>query len=269
MQMTIGQHFPGDSLIHRLDPRTKLLWTVFYMILLFTVKSYVGFGVFLIYTGLMIVLTKIPLRFYLRGLKPLLFLMMFTGIFNVFLTPGTPIFQLPYLGWTASQEGLTLAILTLIRLFLLVIGTSVLTYTTSPILLTDGMEQLMRPLARFKFPAHEIAMMMTIALRFIPTLTEETDKIIKAQTARGADFSHGSLMQRIKSLIPLLVPLFISAFRRADELATAMECRCYRGGEGRTALKQLRYTKSDLIFAISFALLVAAVVFTNLYFIHF
>ena len=269
MQMTIGQHFPGDSFLHKLDPRTKLLWTVFYMILLFAVKTVVGFSLFLVYTIFVVLLTKIPFRFYLRGLKPLLFLMLFTGVFNVFLTPGAPLFTIPYLGWSASREGLVLALLTMFRLLLLVIGTSVLTYTTSPILLTDGLEHLMRPLARFRFPAHEIAMMMTIALRFIPTLTEETDKIIKAQTARGADFMHGNLMQRIKALIPLLVPLFISAFRRADELATAMECRCYHGGEGRTSLKQLLYTKKDLWFGLSFLLLLAGVILSQIYFPHF
>lgn len=248
--ITIGQYFSVDSPIHRLDPRVKILAVMFYMTALFLIDTIPGYLPTVFALGAVIALSKVPFRLIVRGLKPILFLVSFAFILNVFLTPGEgePLFRLGFLKVYAL--GLERAFLMAIRLVLLITGTSLLTLTTSPIELTDGIEYLLNPFKRIGLPAHEIAMMMTIALRFIPTLIEETDKIMKAQMARGADFESGNLGKRAKALIPLLVPLFISAFRRADELAMAMEARCYRGGDGRTRMKVLRMKRADWITVI-------------------
>lgn len=241
--ITIGQYYPGNSILHRSDPRSKLLLTFAFMIVVFLINSYLGFLSTALFMVIAIVLSGVPLKYTLKGLKPVLFIIVFAAVINIFTTPGTAVFKLGFIRIT--YEGLDQTAKMALRLTLLIMGASLLTLTTTPILLTDGMEKLMAPLKKIRFPAHEIAMMMTIALRFIPTLLEETDKIMKAQAARGADFDTGNIIQRAKSFVPVLVPLFISAFRRADELATAMEARCYRGSEGRTRMKQLKFTKSD------------------------
>ncbi len=241
--ITIGQYYDVDSAVHRLDPRTKIVATMIYIIGLFCIKNMLGFALAALGLWGAIKLSKIPFHFILRGLKTILMLLLFTVVLNIFLVKGDPIWQWGILSIT--KQGLYTAVFMALRLILLIIGCSMMTLTTTPIELTDGLERLLRPLKRIKVPVHDIAMMMSIALRFIPILLEETDKIMKAQTARGADFESGSIIVRAKSLIPVLVPLFISAFRRADELATAMEARCYRGDEGRTRMKELRYTKAD------------------------
>ena len=257
--VTLGQFFPGNSLIHRLDPRTKLIALVFYIVALFTAGSWASYGLVFLFLATCIAVSKVPLRAFVRGMKPLLFILIFTGLLNLFLTPGGKvIFQ--YWKIIITEEGLMRAIFMVVRIILLISGTFLLTYTTSPISLTDGLESLLNPLKKLRMPVHELSMMMCIALRFIPTLIEETDKIISAQKARGADFESGSLMKRVKALVPILVPLFISAFRRADELATAMECRCYHGGEGRTKMKLLRYKRSDYLTFFVLPLLLAAVI---------
>ncbi len=242
--ITLGQFYPVDSAIHRLDARTKILLTLVYMILIFAVHGFVGFGVLLCFHLILLHLSKIPAKFMFKGLKPILFFVIFTVILNMFMTEGEVLFRLFF--WDVTKEGVLTAAFMALRIIFLVMGTSFLTYTTSPITLTDGIEKLLSPFRRIGVPAHELAMMMSIALRFIPTLIEETDKIMKAQKARGADFETGSLVKRGKNLIPILVPLFISAFRRAEELATAMEARCYNGGENRTRLRELTYTKADV-----------------------
>lgn len=247
--ITLGQYFPGDSVIHRLDPRTKIIWTFFYIILLFFMKTAVGFAAFIVLTAVIIALTKIKVKYILRGIRPILFLLIFTSLINIFMTGETPLFKIWFL--TATKEGVIFAALMALRLVLLVAGTSLLTFTTSPISLTDGIERLMSPFSKIGVPAHAIAMMMTIAIRFIPTILEETDKIMKAQKARGADFESGSIVSRARAMTPILIPLFISAFRRADELAIAMECRCYRGGEGRTRLHELKMKKRDIAALLS------------------
>ncbi|AUS98113.1 transporter [Clostridium thermosuccinogenes] len=241
--ITIGQYIPGESYLHKADPRTKILLTVFLMVILLLINTYAGFGLFVLFTLAVIVSSGIPIRYTLKGLKPVMFIIIFTALINLFSGRGTPIFQFGFLKIT--HEGVDMTIKMTLRLSLLIMTASLLTLTTTPILLTDGIEKLMNPFKRFGVPSHEIAMMMTIALRFIPTLLEETDKIMKAQAARGADFDTGNLIQRAKSFIPVLVPLFVSAFRRADELANAMEARCYRGSEGRTRMKQLQLTGRD------------------------
>lgn len=241
--ITIGQYYPGESLVHRADPRVKLCLTFLYMLAVFLVKSYLGFLGIGLFSLLAIVISGIPLKYTIKGLKPVLIIIIFAAAINIFTTPGKSLLHYGIINIT--YEGVDLAVKMSIRLVLLITGASMLTLTTTPILLTDGLESLMTPLKKIKFPAHEIAMMMTIALRFVPTLLEETDKIMKAQAARGADFDTGNLVQRAKSFIPVLVPLFVSAFRRADELATAMEARCYRGSEGRTRMKQLRMEALD------------------------
>lgn len=244
--ITIGQYFPGESSVHQLDPRIKIILTMIFIILIFLIQSYWGYLIVLTYLVLVTIVSGIPYKYLLRGLKPLLYIIVFTFVINVFFSTGSHILW----KWAfikITYEGLHQATLMALRLVFLVLGTSLLTLSTSPISLTDGIEQMLNPLKRFKFPAHELAMMMTIALRFIPTLLEETDKIMKAQMARGADFESGNILQRAKSLVPLLVPLFISAFRRADELAMAMESRCYRGGENRTRMKILSIEKRDYI----------------------
>ena len=260
--ITIGQYYPSDSPIHRLDPRTKLIITFLFIIIIFFVRYYTGYLYILAFMALAIALSKIPLKFIIKGLKPLLFIILLTFFINLFFTPGGKVvFEV----WVirVTEEGLRQSIFMTLRLVFLVAGTSLLTLTTSPISLTDGIELLLKPLKVIHFPAHELAMMMTIALRFIPTLLEETDKIMKAQMARGADFESGNLIQRAKSLVPLLVPLFISAFRRADELAMAMEARCYRGGENRTRMKVLTMERIDYAaFAVTLALIVAVLMNT-------
>ena len=242
--ITLGQYFPGTSVIHRLDPRTKLLGVILYIVALFLAKSWISYGVVLAFLILAISVSKIPPKSIVSGMKPLVVILIFTGVLNLFYSDGgvvlVKIWKL-----TITSEGLTRAIFMTSRILMLISGTFLLTYTTSPIALTDGLESLLGPLKKLHVPVHELSMMMCIALRFIPTLIEETDKIMNAQKARGADFENGSIIDRAKALIPVLVPLFISAFRRADELATAMECRCYHGGEGRTKMKLLRYGRND------------------------
>ena len=242
--ITLGQYFPGTSVIHRLDPRTKLLGVILYIVALFLAKSWISYGVVLAFLILAISVSKIPPKSIVSGMKPLVVILIFTGVLNLFYSDGgvvlVKIWKL-----TITSEGLTRAIFMTSRILMLISGTFLLTYTTSPIALTDGLESLLGPLKKLHVPVHELSMMMCIALRFIPTLIEETDKIMNAQKARGADFENGSIIDRAKALSPVLVPLFISAFRRADELATAMECRCYQGGEGRTKMKLLRYGRND------------------------
>ena len=257
--ITMGQFFPGNSVIHRLDPRTKLIMLVAYIVALFTAKSWISYGVCLAFLTVSIAVSTISLKSIVRGMKPLVMILVFTGVLNLFFAGGeTVLFKLGFL--TLTMEGVVRAVLMVSRILMLITATFLLTYTTSPISLTDGLETLMNPLKVIRVPVHELSMMMCIALRFIPTLIEETDKIMSAQKARGADFENGKLMERVKALIPILVPLFISAFRRADELATAMECRCYQGGDGRTKMKLLRYQRNDLIaFGIGI-LLVAGVI---------
>ncbi len=250
--ITLGQYFPGNSVVHRLDPRTKLIAVVLYIVALFLASWFVTYTVtFLVLAG-SIAMSHVPVKSILRGLKPVLFIVAFTAVLNLFYTPGGTVLAQFWI-FTITLEGVYRAFFMVIRIMMLISGTFLLTYTTSPILLTDGLESLLSPLKKIKVPVHELAMMMSIALRFIPTLIEETDKIMSAQRARGADFESGNLIQRAKSLLPLLVPLFISAFRRADELATAMECRCYHGGEGRTRLRQLKYKLADYTTLLLFA----------------
>lgn len=256
--ITLGQFFPGTSVVHRLDPRTKLLMLVGYIVALFVASGWVSYAVCFVFLAVSIALSRIPLRSIFRGLKPLVFILIFTGVLNVFFTPGTPIFRWGFI--TITWEGLAQAAKMMLRILMLISGTFLLTYTTSPIALTDGLESLLGPLKAIKVPVHELSMMMCIALRFIPTLIEETDKIMSAQKARGADFESGNLLERVKALVPILVPLFISAFRRADELATAMECRCYQGGDGRTKMKLLRYRRYDYVTYLVGFLLVAGVI---------
>ena len=243
--ITLGQYFPGKSPVHLLDPRTKLLILVGYIVALFTAVNWVSYGVVFSFLAVSIAISKIPVKSILHGMKPLVFILVFTGILNIFFTTGENI-AVKVWKITIYWEGIQRAVFMMLRILMLITGTFLLTYTTSPIALTDGLEALMKPLKKLHLPVHELAMMMCIALRFIPTLIEETDKIMCAQKARGADFETGKLMDRVKALVPILVPLFISAFRRADELATAMECRCYHGGEGRTKMKLLRYGQRDL-----------------------
>ena len=242
--ITLGQYFPGNSVIHRLDPRTKLIMLVVYIVTLFLAVNWISYAVMAAFLVICVAISKIPPKSIVKGMKPLVFILVFTGILNIFFTQGeTVLVQWKFI--TITQEGLIRAVFMVIRILLLIAGTFLLTYTTSPISLTDGLESLMGPLKLIHVPVHELSMMMCIALRFIPTLIEETDKIMCAQKARGADFETGSIVDRAKALIPILVPLFISAFRRADELATAMECRCYQGGDGRTKMKLLRYRLWD------------------------
>ena len=243
--ITLGQYYQTESLIHRMDPRVKLGGTILFIISLFFFKNYAGYVIAALFLGLVIRLSKVPFKFMVKGMKTIVMLMLITVVFNLFLTPGTQLLTIWKL--TITQEGLKMAISMAIRLTLLIIGSSVMTLTTTPNNLTDGMEKMMGPLKIFKVPVHEVAMMMSIALRFIPILLEETDKIMKAQIARGADFESGNIFKRAKAMVPLLVPLFISAFRRANDLAMAMEARCYRGGEGRTKMKPLIYHKRDYI----------------------
>ena len=256
--ITIGQFFPGNSAVHRLDPRVKIVLTVALIVLLFLAQGPVSYGLIILFLALVIGISRISPKMVVRGLKPILLIVMFTAVLNLFYTPGDYVWQWKFLH--ISVEGIRMAVFMVLRLMLLIIATSMLTYTTSPIQLTDGIESLLGPLKKLHLPVHELAMLMSIALRFIPTLIEETDKIMSAQKARGADFESGNIFQRAKALVPILVPLFISAFRRADELATAMECRCYHGGEGRTALHVLRFRPADLWVLTGFAALTAGVI---------
>ncbi len=257
--ITLGQFFPGKSIIHRLDPRTKLLLLIVYIVALFLAKSWCSYGLVLVFLTAVTCMGRIPFKAMTRGLKPMLVFIIFTAVLNLFYTKSGTLL----LDWWIFEiwsDGIITAFFMVMRIMMLVCGTFLLTYTTSPIALTDAMERLLNPLKKLHVPVHELAMMMSIALRFIPTLIEETDKIISAQKARGADFETGSLIRRAKALIPILVPLFVSAFRRADELATAMECRCYHGGEGRTRLKVLRYAAIDLAAFVVGGLLLAGVI---------
>ena len=256
--ITLGQYFPGDTLAHRLDPRTKLLATVLYIIAIFLAKGPIAYGVLILTLIVSVRISRVGARALFRGLKPVLFIIAFTAVLNLFYTPGTVIAQ--FWIFHVTREGVITAIAMMLRISLLIMGTFLLTYTTSPIVLTDGLERLMEPLNKLHVPVHEISMMMTIALRFIPTLIEETDKIMSAQKARGADFESGNLLSRAKAMVPILVPLFISAFRRADELATAMECRCYHGGEGRTKLSELHYQTRDWVAYLTGAALLAVMI---------
>ncbi len=261
--ITLGQYFPGKSPIHNLDPRTKLIVLIVYIVALFTASDWVSYGVCFGFLAMCVAVSTIPVKAILRGLKPLVFLLVFTGILNLLFTKEGKVL-VAFWGITITLGGLVRAVFMTGRILMLIAGTFLLTYTTSPISLTDGLESLLGPLKKVRVPVHELSMMMCIALRFIPTLIEETDKIMSAQKARGADFETGKLMQRVKALIPILIPLFISAFRRADELATAMECRCYQGGTGRTKMKQLHYQRRDLTaFGIAGLLLCAVIVLKN------
>ena len=257
--ITLGQFFPGNSVIHRLDPRTKLVMLIVYIVALFVAVSWISYAVMLVFLITSVAISKIPPKNIVRGMKPLVFILIFTGILNVFFTSGEHVL-VSFWGIKITLEGLERAFFMVVRILMLITGTFLLTYTTSPIALTDGLESLLSPLKVIKVPVHELSMMMCIALRFIPTLIEETDKIMSAQKARGADFETGKLMERVKALIPILVPLFISAFRRADELATAMECRCYHGGEGRTKMKLLRYMRRDYLTYGVGAVLLAVII---------
>jgi len=263
--ITIGQFFPGNSFMHRLDPRMKLLLTMLYIVMLFLVPDFWGFLVTGIILAMVVVFSGISLKVVFRGLRPLLFIIVFTAFFNVLYGGGDPIF--PNIAWLAwiKTDGLRNALFMIIRIVLLILGTSYLTYTTSPVMLTDAIERLLRPLKIFRFPVHELAMMMTIALRFIPTLIDETDKIINAQKARGADFETGNIIRRAKALIPILIPLLISAFRRAEELADAMECRCYHGGDGRTRFKVYSLTWRDWLALFVVVLAFVAVILMKVF----
>jgi energy-coupling factor transport system permease protein len=261
--ITIGQYFPGKSVIHRMDPRMKLILSIAYIVMLFCVGNEAGFLIPVIFLIAAIWISKIPFIMVLKGVKPILPLIIFTAVLNIFFVTGEPLVKLGFI--TITVDGIIVALKMVIRIIFLIMGTSLLTYTTSPIALTDAIEQLLRPLNKIHFPVHEMAMMMTIALRFIPTLIEETDKIMSAQKARGADMESGGLMQRAKALVPILIPLFISAFRRAEELALAMECRCYRGGEGRTRMRQLHYSSLDWYGAAVMAVCFAGVILLNIF----
>lgn len=242
--ITLGQYFPGNSVVHRLDPRTKLILVLVYIVALFLAKSFLTYGIMLVTLVLCVRASQVGAKALLRGMKPVLMILIFTGVLNLFYTQdGVELVHIGFLRITTG--GVLTAFFMIMRIMMLISGTFLMTYTTSPILLTDAIEDLLGPLKRLRLPIHDLAMMMSIALRFIPTLIEETDKIMSAQKARGADFETGNLVAKAKAMIPLLVPLFVSAFRRADELATAMECRCYHGGEGRTRLRQLRYQRND------------------------
>ncbi len=257
--ITFGQYFPGNSLIHRADPRTKLVLTFWFIVMVFTAKSPGGYALCLALLAFVVVVSKISWQMIWKSIRPMLFFIALTAVLNMFYTQGeTILFEWKFL--RISAEGLIQAGYMILRIIFLLVGSSMLTYTTSPILLTDGIEYLLSPLKAVRFPVHELAMMMSIALRFIPTLIEETDKIMSAQKARGADFESGNVFRRAKALVPMLVPLFVSAFRRAEELATAMECRCYRGGEGRTRYRVMKAGRIDLWAFVLFAVLQTAVI---------
>ena len=256
--ITLGQYFPGNSLLHRFDPRSKILFTVFYIAAIFLCRWVVSYGFVLAVLLVFIAISHVKPKVFLKGMKPVVFIVIFTAILNLFYTGGHVLWS--YGIFKITEEGLWKAGFMVLRILMLICCTLLLTYTTSPILLTDGLERLLRPLKRFGFPVHELSMMMSIALRFIPTLIQETDKIISAQKARGADFDSGNLIQKAKALIPILIPLLISSFRRAEELAIAMECRCYHGDEGRTSLRQLKMAPRDWVLIGFCVVMVAAVI---------
>ena len=259
--ITLGQFFPGESIIHRLDPRTKIILSIVFIVSVFLASTPIAFVALILFTSVMIAISKISFGVILKGIKPIIVVLIFTAIINVFMTKGTSEPLVHFWIVEIYTEGIIRALFMALRVIILIIGTSVLlTYTTSPISLTDGIESLLSPLKKLKVPVHLFAMMMTIALRFIPTLVEETEKIMNAQKSRGADFSSGGLIKRAKSLIPIIIPLFVSSFKRAEELATAMECRCYRGDKNRTKLVKLSYHKRDFIWLISTALFLGLVI---------
>lgn len=262
--ITVGQYFPGNSVIHRMDSRVKLLLDIVYLVMLFVSQSFTGIFIGLFFMALCYIISGIKLIMIIKSVKPILLLMIFTAILNMLFIKGeTPLFQ----WWIISiyPEGLRMSAFMLLRVIALIVGMSLLTYTTSPIMLTDAIERLLSPLKKLHFPVHELSMMMTIALRFIPTLVEETDKIMSAQKARGAELDSGNIAQKAKALIPILIPLFVSAFKRANELATAMECRCYRGGEGRTRMRQLKIAPRDIVASVIMIALLAGVITLNFF----
>ncbi|MDY4061272.1 MAG: energy-coupling factor transporter transmembrane component T [Anaerovoracaceae bacterium] len=261
--ITLGQYYPSRSVIHELDPRMKIILTLIFIIQLFIVKSFIGFGISAVPLIMFLLLSKVPLNYILRGMKPIFFILIFTFLLNMFMYPGDIIFTLGFLKLT--EQGIYMAVFMGLRLTMLIIGSSLLTFTTTPIKLTDGIEKLLHPTKKIGVPTHEVAMMMSIALRFIPTLIEETDKIMKAQQARGADFESGNILQRGKALIPILVPLFVSAFQIAQDLAMAMEARCYRGGEGRTRLHEMRYEGKDYMALFIELVFLGAVIALRIY----
>lgn len=261
--ITIGQYYPYDSPIHRLDPRLKLILVIFMIVVIFVAQTPAAYLCAALFVVTAVVLSHIPFPLIVKGLKPILFIIVITTLLNLFYSGGEPIWSFWVI--SISKEGIWRTATMLVRVVLLVIGTSLLTYTTSPIMLTDGLERLLSPLKKIKLPVHEFSLMMTIALRFIPTLIEEVDKISSAQKARGSDLETGNLIQRAKALVPILVPLFVSSFRRADELAVAMECRCYRGGEGRTRLRQYRLHGRDAVAAAVSVAVLAAVILCNIF----
>ena len=256
--ITLGQYYPGDSLIHRLDARTKIIATLLYLIELFVVNNFYGFLITAAVLFVIIAISKVPLKFIFRGLTAVFLIIAFTFVLNLFMVDGRVLWHWKFL--TITYEGLSRAFFMAVRLVLIIIGSSIMTLTTKPVELTDGLEKLLSPFSKIGLPSHEIALMMTIALRFIPTLMEETDKIIKAQQARGADFESGNLFQRAKSLIPILVPLFVSSFRIAQDLALAMEARCYHGGPGRTRMNEIRFERGDAIAAVLMLLFLAVII---------
>lgn len=260
-EITLGQYYPADSVIHRMDPRTKIVGTLAFIVSLFLVNNMVGYAVAAAFLASVILISKVPFKYMVKGMKAIVLLLLITILFNMFLTPGETL----VLVWKLriTKEGLRQAVFMALRLSFLIIGSSLMTLTTTPNNLTDGLEKLLKPLRIFRVPVHEIAMIMSIALRFIPILLDETDKIMKAQLARGADFESGNLIKKAKSMVPILVPLFISAFRRANDLAMAMEARCYRGGEHRTKMKPLSYRRHDLAAYLTLAVFVIVIVFTR------
>ncbi len=261
---TFGQYLPGNSLLHRLDPRMKIILTILFIVIIFMASNVLSFVALLLFTVLLLILSRLSLRVMLRSIRPVVLIILFTMVFNLFLTEGTGAPLASFWVFKLYREGIVRAVLMALRVILLIAGTAILlTYTTSPIALSDALENLLGPLKKIHVPVHEFAMMMTIALRFIPTLIEETDRIMCAQKARGADFTSGSLARRAKALIPILIPLFVSAFKRAEDLAVAMECRCYRGGEGRTKLRRLRYSVSDFVFLLSFVIFLTGIILCN------
>ena len=261
--ITIGQYFAGNSIIHRLDPRTKMVLSMGLVVLLFLVRNPFGFAVCSVFILALYLMSGVPLKMLLKSLKPIIWIVAFTTVLNIFMVEGEPLVQ--FWIFTITREGVKISIQVTVRIILLIAATSLLTYTTTPILLTDAIESLFSPLKKLRFPVHELAMMMTIALRFIPTLIEETDKIMSAQKSRGSDFESGSFVRRVKALVPILIPLFVSAFRRADELALAMESRCYNGGTGRTKMKKLRFSLKDLGAVFAVVLLLGAIIGLNLW----
>lgn len=261
--ITLGQYFPGDTIVHNLDPRTKLIFTFIYIVAIFICKDFVSYALMLVFLTTLIFVSRIGFKAIFRGMKPLLIIIVLSSLINLFYSEGEPIAQ--FWIFKISAEGIKRSFFMILRIFMLIAGTFMLTYTTSPMQLTDGLETLLNPLKKIKLPIHELAMMMSIALRFIPTLIEETDKIMSAQKSRGADFDTGNILQKAKAMLPLLIPLFISAFRRADELAIAMESRCYHGGEGRTRMKRLVMHSRDFLALVVCALLLALVIVLRSY----